>query len=293
MHQKTLRRPCEIRGIGLHSGKEAKIRILPAPANHGVVFRVAGIFGSVEIPARAENVTSTRLSTCLGMRRRRVYTVEHLMAAIFGLELDNLIVEVDGGEVPVLDGSALGFVESLRGAGYTIQPEPKRYIRVLEPIVILGNGRSAALHPSPVPLFSFEIDFPHPAVGVQTRRLHLTPRSFVNEIAKARTFGFEQDLEALQKQRLARGVSLQNCVGLGRDGHVMNPDGLRYPDEFVRHKILDAIGDLSLAGFPLLAEYRGVKSGHAINRTLVRALLERTQSWEWDEPARLSQAEAV
>jgi UDP-3-O-[3-hydroxymyristoyl] N-acetylglucosamine deacetylase len=192
-----------------------------------------------------------------------------------------------------MDGSALPFATALREAGFTIQPEPKRYIRLLEPIVIVGENRSAALYPSPVPLFSFEIDYPHPAVGKQAKRVRLTPRAFVQEIAGARTFGFEQDLETLRKERLARGVSLANCVGLGRDGALLNPEGLRYEDEFVRHKILDAIGDLSLAGFPLLAEYRGVKSGHAINRTLVRALLERTRSWEWAEPARLAQAEAV
>ena len=191
MHQKTLRRPCEIQGIGLHSGKEARIRILPAPVNHGVVFRVGGRFGrTVDIPARTEFVTSTKLSTCLGAWGRRVCTVEHLMAAIFGLELDNLAVEVEGGEVPVMDGSAIAFVSALREAGFTIQAEPKRYIRVLEPIVVEREERSAALYPSPVPLFSFEIDFPHPAVGVQSRRIHLTPRAFVTEIAQARTFGF-------------------------------------------------------------------------------------------------------
>jgi len=293
MHQKTIRRPCEIQGIGLHTGREARIRLLPAPPDHGIMFRVGGRFGKVDIPARSEFVTSTRLSTCLGKRHRRVYTVEHLMAALFGLELDNLLVEVDGNEVPVMDGSALAFVEHLREAGFTIQPAPKRYIRVLQPITIHGEDRSASLLPSPVPLFSFEIEFPHPAINVQTKRLHLTPRSFVHEIAPARTFGFERDLEKLQKQRLARGVSLDNCVGLGRDGHVMNPGGLRFADEFVRHKILDAIGDLSLAGFPLLAEYRGVKSGHAINRKLVRALLAGTDSWEWAEAATLAQAEAV
>jgi UDP-3-O-[3-hydroxymyristoyl] N-acetylglucosamine deacetylase len=293
MHQKTIRRSCEIQGIGLHTGKEARIRILPAPPNHGVVFRVGGRFGSVDIPARSEFVASTRLSTCLGMRGRRVYTVEHLMAAVFGLELDNILIEVDGNEVPVMDGSSIAFVEHLREAGFTIQSEPKRYIRVLKPITILGDDRSAALLPSPVPLFSFEIDFPHPAINVQTKRLHLTPRAFVNELARARTFGFEQDLEKLQKARLARGVSLDNCVGLGRDGHVMNPGGLRYADEFVRHKMLDAVGDLSLAGFPIIAEYRGVKSGHAINRKLVRALLESADGWEWTEPASIEQAEAV
>jgi UDP-3-O-[3-hydroxymyristoyl] N-acetylglucosamine deacetylase len=293
MHQKTIRRPCDIEGIGLHSGKDARIRILPAPVNHGIVFRVAGRLGSAELPARAEFVARSKLSTCLAFRRQRICTVEHLLAAVFGLELDNLVIEVEGGEVPVMDGSAIAFVNSLRGAGYTIQPEPKRYIRVLEPVIIQGETRSASLFPSPVPLFSFEIDYPHPAVQAQSRKIHLTPRTFVTEIAQARTFGFEQDLQALLKQGLSRGVSLENCVGLGRDGSVLNPGGLRYPDEFVRHKILDAIGDLALAGFPLLAEYRGVKSGHAINLKLVKALLDRPQGWEWSEPARLSPAQAV
>ena len=293
MHQKTIRRSCAVHGIGLHSGKDTRIVIHPAPPGHGVRFRLKRRFRDVEIPARVEFVKSTKLSTCLGTWWARVCTVEHLMSALMGLELDNVLVEVQGNEVPVMDGSALPHVEALREAGFTVQPAPRRSIRVLEPIVIERDDRSAALYPSPVPIFDFEIRFDHPAIQVQSKRLHLTPRSFVNEIAPARTFGFERDLAQLQKANLSRGVSLDNCVGLGQDGRVMNPGGLRFADEFVRHKMLDAIGDLAMTGAPLLAEYRGVKAGHAINRTLVKALLERTQSWEWAEPAALESAQAV
>jgi UDP-3-O-[3-hydroxymyristoyl] N-acetylglucosamine deacetylase len=292
MHEKTVRQPCEIRGIGLHSGKDARIVIHPSPPGHGVRFRLKRRFRAVELPARVEHVKSTKLSTCLGTWWARVCTVEHLMAAFAGLELDNVLVEVEGNEVPVMDGSALPHVEALRAAGFTVQAAPKRIIRVLEPVVIERDDRSAALYPSPVPIFDFEIRFDHPAIQVQSKRLLLTPRSFVTEIAPARTFGFERDLEKLQRENLSRGVSLDNCVGLGQDGRVMNPGGLRFSDEFVRHKILDAIGDLAMAGAPLLAEYRGVKAGHAINRTLVKTLLERKQSWEWAEPATLETAQA-
>jgi UDP-3-O-[3-hydroxymyristoyl] N-acetylglucosamine deacetylase len=293
MHQKTIRRSCEIHGIGLHSGKDTRIAVHPAPPGHGVRFLLKRRFRDVEFPARVEYVKSTKLSTCLGTWRARVRTVEHLMSALVGLELDNVLVEVEGSEVPVMDGSALPHVETLREAGFTVQPAPKRVIRVLEPIVIEREDRSAGLYPSPVPIFDFEIRFDHPAIQVQTKRLHLTPRSYVNEIAPARTFGFERDLEQLQRAHLSRGVSLDNCVGLSQDGRVMNPGGLRFADEFVRHKILDAIGDLAMAGAPLLAEYRGVKAGHAMNRSLVRTLLERTQSWEWAELGTLESAQAV
>jgi len=292
MHQKTLRRPCEIRGTGLHSGQDTRIVIHPAPPGRGIRFLLKRPFRDVEIPARVKHVKSTRLSTCLGNWWARVCTVEHLMSAFMGLELDNALVQVEGGEVPVMDGSAMPLVEAMRASGFTVQPAPKRYIRVLEPVVIERDDRLAALYPSPVPIFDFEIRFDHPAVQVQTKRLRLSPRTFVTEIAPARTFGFERDLEQLQKERLARGVSLGNCVGLGQDGGIMNPGGLRFPDEFVRHKMLDAIGDLAMAGAPLLAEYRGVKAGHAINRTLVKTLLARAQSWEWAEPADLDSAQA-
>jgi UDP-3-O-[3-hydroxymyristoyl] N-acetylglucosamine deacetylase len=293
MHEKTLRRPCEIRGIGLHTGQEARIVIYPAPPRHGISFRVKRRFGDLEIPARAQYVKRTKLSTCLGRWGTRVCTVEHLMSAFVGLELDNAVVEVWGGEVPVMDGSAMPLVEAMRATGFAVQPVAKRYIRVLEPVVIEQADRSAALLPCPVPIFDFEIRFNHPAIDVQTKRLLMTPRSFVTEIAPARTFGFEEDLARYQRENLSHGVSLDNCVGLGSDGRIMNPEGLRYPDEFVRHKILDAIGDLAMAGSPLLAEYRGIKAGHALNHSLVMALLDRKQAWEWIEAQELGTAEAV
>lgn len=292
MHQKTLRKPCEIRGIGLHSGREAWIALHPAPADHGVVFRLHQDGRVVELPARARHVTRTHLSTCLGHDGARVDTVEHLLAALAGLEVDNVLVEVQGGEVPVLDGSSQPFVTRLRAAGLKPLSAPKRFLRLLEPIRLGDGDREAALYPSAEPAYFCSIDFAHPAVGRQALALRLSPRTFVDELAAARTFGFEEDLYRLRRRGLALGGSLHNAVGLGRDGSVLNPEGLRFADEFVRHKLLDAVGDLALAEYPILAEYRGVKAGHSLNLQLVQTLLERPGLWEMVESAGQPKAQA-
>lgn len=280
MHQKTLRKPIEIGGIGLHSGKDVRITLQPAPIDHGIVFRVDNDGRIADIPAKAEFVTRTRLSTCLGRDGIQVCTVEHLLAAVVGLEIDNLLIEVDGCEVPVMDGSAAPYATRIRHAGFKIQPAPRQYLRLLKPIRLEEGDICAELRPSNTPVYYCKIDFDHPAVGVQELRVELDPDTFVAEVAKARTFGFEEDIQTLREQGLALGGGLQNAVGLGRDGTVLNPEGLRYDDEFVRHKILDAVGDMALAGVPLLAEYRGVKSGHTHNLKLVQTLLAHPDKWE-------------
>ncbi|MBI4081711.1 MAG: UDP-3-O-[3-hydroxymyristoyl] N-acetylglucosamine deacetylase [Candidatus Lambdaproteobacteria bacterium] len=280
MYQTTLRNPCHIRGIGLHSGTEASLTLLPAPPNHGVVFRVVGKSGTIEIPARMEHVTRTQLSTCLGLGETEVCTVEHLLAALRGLEIDNVVILTQGSEIPVMDGSAMPFVRHVLEAGRKVQPVLRRYIRLLAPLRVAEGEKAVELRPSPVTVYGLQIEFPHPAIRTQAFELRLTPQSFVTELAASRTFGFEADIEALREQGLALGASLENAVGLGRNGAVLNEGGLRYPDEFVRHKLLDAVGDLSLLPFPLVAEYRGVRAGHSINLKLLQALAARPDLWE-------------
>jgi UDP-3-O-[3-hydroxymyristoyl] N-acetylglucosamine deacetylase len=280
MYQSTLRGPCRILGIGLHSGQHTGITLLPAPVNSGIVFRVREGDRQVDIPARSEYVVGTTLNTTLGRDEQQVCTVEHLLAALAGLEIDNAIIVTDGHEIPAMDGSAQPFVTRIMEVGRKIQPTLRQYLRILEPVYVQNGDRFAGLYPAVASSFVFSIDFNHPAIQTQTFRVRLTPQTFVSELARARTFGFIEDLETLKERGLARGAGLENAVGLSREGQVLNGEGLRYPDEFVRHKIVDAIGDLSLAGHPILGEYRGIKSGHMMNSRLLVALAERTQSWE-------------
>jgi UDP-3-O-[3-hydroxymyristoyl] N-acetylglucosamine deacetylase len=281
MQQYTLRAPCHVYGTGLHTGLAARTTILPAAPDTGIWFRLFSAGRQVEFPATHESVVRTTLSTCLGRGGVEVCTVEHLLAALAGLEIDNAIVETDGPEVPAMDGSAQPFVARIMEVGRKVQSAPRRYIKVLEPIVVEAEDKQAGLYPSSGPAYSFLIDFDNPGIQTQSLKLFLTPQTFVAQLAKARTFGFVEDLLSLQHKGLALGAGLENAVGLDPHGAVLNPDGLRYKDEFVRHKILDAIGDLSLAGTPILAEYRGIKSGHQLNHALVRRLAEQTERWEY------------
>jgi UDP-3-O-[3-hydroxymyristoyl] N-acetylglucosamine deacetylase len=246
----------------------------------GIVFRVNEGERQVDIPARPENVVRTRLNTTVGKHGLEIGTVEHLLAALIGLSIDNVVVLTHGVEIPAMDGSALPFVSRIMEVGRQVQAAPKRYLRVTAPIGVEEDGKFAGLYPAVTPLYSFTIDFPHPVVRSQSLKLRLTPQTFVSQLAKARTFGFEEDLQRLNDQGLALGVSLANVVGLGKDGTVLNEGGLRFADEFVRHKILDAVGDLALLGYPILAEYRGIKSGHALNLKLMEALAEHPDHWE-------------
>jgi UDP-3-O-[3-hydroxymyristoyl] N-acetylglucosamine deacetylase len=292
MYQSTLRAPCKIRGVGLHSGQCTGITLLPAPVNSGVVFRVKEGERQVDIPARSEYVVGTMLNTTLGREDQQVCTVEHLLAALAGLEIDNAIVVTDGHEIPAMDGSAQPFVARIMEVGRKVQPALRQYLRMLEPVFVQDGDRFAGLYPAATTAFVFSIDFDHPAIQTQSYRVRPTPQTFVAELARARTFGFIEDLEDLQQQGLARGAGVDNAVGLSREGKVLNAEGLRYPDEFVRHKILDAIGDLSLAGYPILGEFRGVKSGHRLHNRLLAALSQQPACWELIAPG-VHSAQAV
>ncbi len=293
MYQQTLRSPCLIHGIGLHSGKEASISLLPAPVDTGIVFRVNKGKQQVEIPAKPEFVTRTNLNTGLGSKGVEIATVEHLLAAMAGLEIDNVVVLTHGTEIPAMDGSAQPFVSRIMEVGRQMQLAPRHYLKVLAPIVVEEGEKSAGLYPSQEQVYSCAVDFPHPVVGRQALRLNISPQIFISELAKARTFGFEEEINMLHSQGLALGAGLENAVGLGKNGTVLNGDGLRYPDEFVRHKILDALGDMSLIGHPILAEYRGVKSGHTMNLKLLQALAELPAHWEIVTDSDLPKAKAV
>ena len=280
MQQYTLRAPCHVYGTGLHTGQATQVTLLPAPPDTGIRFRVFAGGRQVEFPATHESVVRTNLSTCLGRDGVEVCTVEHLLAALAGLEIDNAMIESEGPEVPAMDGSAQPFVARIMEVGRKMQSAPRRYIKVLAPIQVEAGDKHAGLYPSVAAAFSFLIEFDNPGIQTQSLKLVLTPQTFVAQLAKARTFGFVEDLQSLQRKGLALGAGLDNAVGLDPQGSVLNPDGLRFKDEFVRHKILDAIGDLSLAGAPILAEYRGIKSGHQLNHQLLRRMVAQPEHWE-------------
>jgi UDP-3-O-[3-hydroxymyristoyl] N-acetylglucosamine deacetylase len=278
-HQHTLARAAPIEGIGLHSGVQVRGAVRPAPANAGISFVRTDLDGDNRIAARAEAVTQTRLGTVIANAAgAQVSTVEHLMSALAGLGVDNAVVELDGGEAPIFDGSAQGFVELIDASGLERQSAERAAIEVLEPIEIVVGGKRAALLPAARFEMAFEIDFPSAAIGAQAIDLALDPAVFRREIAPARTFGFLHEVEALRKMGLARGGSMENCLVIDGDT-LVNSEGLRFPDEFVRHKVLDALGDLYLLGAPLVARFESVRGGHELNNALARALLARPSAW--------------
>lgn len=293
MYQKTLRAPCTIKGMGLHTGEKTAITLMPAPVDTGIVFTSMSQGRQVEIPAHHENVVGTTLSTTLGKDGVEIWTVEHLMAALTGLEIDNCQVRVDGPEIPAVDGSAQPFVSRIMEVGRHLQPAPRRYLKILAPVVVEDDERISAFYPAMTPTYSFMIDFDHQAIQTQSYKVRLNAQSFVSQLSKARTFGFMEDVENLKRNGFARGAGLDNAVGLGGDGSVLNPEGLRYQDEFVRHKLLDAVGDLSLFGFPILGEYRGIKSGHQFNLKLLQALADKPNHWEVITASMEDEARAV
>ncbi|MBD1389964.1 UDP-3-O-acyl-N-acetylglucosamine deacetylase [Neiella sp. HB171785] len=282
MRQRTLKQAIEATGIGLHSGNKVQLVLRPAPVNTGIVFRRTDLDPVVDIPASAELVRETTLCTALvtddGVR---LSTVEHLMAALAGMGIDNVFVEVDAEEIPIMDGSALPFVYLLQQAGVEEQQAAKRFIRIKQPIRVEDGDKWAELSPYNGFRIDFAIDFNHPAIEADTQRkvLDLSACSFVQEISRARTFGFMRDIEYLQANNLALGGSLDNAIVLD-EFKILNTDGLRYNDEFVKHKILDAIGDLYMAGFGIVGEVKAYKSGHALNNMLARAMLAQPEAWE-------------
>ena len=279
-HQKTTVAPAIIAGVGVHTGDRVRLAVRPAPVGTGIVFvRTDVTDRDNRIPVSGEAVVDARLNTMIeNAAGVRLSTIEHLMAAFSALGVSNAVVEVDGPELPILDGSALQFVQLLDRAGFRRQEAPVRYIEILEPIRVQEGDKSAALLPCDRYEMRFEIDFPTPVIGNQVVDFVVDEQTFRDEIMAARTFGFAHEVEALRKAGLARGGSLENAVVIDGD-QILNPGGLRMEREFVKHKALDAIGDLYVLGAPLLGRYEGVKAGHAINNLLVRELLANPQAW--------------
>lgn len=279
--QQTLAKQISCSGVGLHGGMTVNMTILPAAPNTGIVFERVDIEGEARrVPARADAVGQTCLGTVVSNEADvKVSTVEHLMAAFAGCGIDNAVVEVDAPEIPVMDGSSAPFVRLIECAGIQQQAAPRRYIRVKRRVEIADGLKLAALEPHDGFAVDFEIDFDSQAIGRQSARCEFADMTFKTELADARTFGFLRDKEALQQAGLALGASLENTVVIDEDT-VMNEDGLRSADEFVRHKALDAVGDLYLAGAPILGRYSGVRAGHALNNQLLRALLADPAAFE-------------
>ena len=281
IRQKTLKNVIGATGVGLHTGKKVYLTLRPAPVNTGIVFRRVDLDPVAEIPAALDRVSDTRLSTTIEHNGVRVSTVEHLMSAFAGLHIDNAIVELDSDEVPIMDGSAGIFVFLIQSAGIEMQSAPNQFIRISKPIEIRDGDKWARFEPYDGFKVSFSIDFDHPSMqsSAQEATIDLSEISFAKEVSRARTFGFLQDVEALQEAGLARGGSLDNAIVMD-DFRVINDDGLRYGDEFVKHKILDAIGDLYLLGCPLIGSFCAHKSGHGLNNRLLRELDQRQDCWE-------------
>jgi UDP-3-O-[3-hydroxymyristoyl] N-acetylglucosamine deacetylase len=288
--QRTLKNVIRATGVGLHTGDKVYMTLRPAAPNTGIVFRRTDLNPPVDIRARQDNVGDTRLSTTLVNGEARVSTVEHLLSAMAGLGIDNAYVDLSAPEVPIMDGSDGPFVFLLQSAGIEEQNAAKRFIRIKKPIKVSDGDKWASFDPFEGFKVGFSIDFNHPIISKRTSRAEIdfSTTSYVKEVSRARTFGFMRDIEVLREHNLALGGSMDNAVVLD-DYRVLNEDGLRYEDEFVKHKILDAIGDLYLLGHSLIGAYHAHKSGHELNNQLLRALVADTSAWEevsyQDEPA--------
>lgn len=280
-YQTTLKSRAHLSGIGVHSGKPVSIHFSPADADTGVVFHCSDAEGNhKEIRALVSEVGGTELRTVLGDPAGvHVATVEHVMATLFGLGIDNVLVEIDGVEAPILDGSAALLVEAFDQAGIERLAVKRRYIRVLKPVRIENGASWAEFRPHDGTRFEIDIDFDSAAIGRQYLGLDVDAGRFRRDVSRARTFGFMKDVERLWAAGYALGASLENSVVIGDDGRVINMEGLRYPDEFVRHKMLDAVGDLALAGLPIVGRYRSVCGSHRLNVAVVRALLADRSAW--------------
>jgi UDP-3-O-[3-hydroxymyristoyl] N-acetylglucosamine deacetylase len=279
--QRTLKNVIRATGVGLHTGEKVYLTLRPAPVDTGVIFRRIDLPEPVEVRACPENVTDTRLSTTLESNGVRISTVEHLMSAFAGLGIDNAYVDLTAPEVPIMDGSAGPFVFLIQSAGVHEQPAPKRFIRIKKAVEIKEDDKWVRFEPLDGFKVSFTIDFDHPIFrnSSQVASVDFSTTSFVKEVSRARTFGFMRHLETLRQSGLARGGGLDNAIVMD-DFRILNEDGLRYEDEFVKHKILDAIGDLYLLGHPLIGAFSACKSGHALNNRLLRALIADQEAWE-------------
>lgn len=281
IRQRTLKNVIRATGVGLHTGEKVYLTLRPAAPDTGIVFRRVDLDEPVEIPARPENVGETTLSTTLVKGDVRISTVEHLLSALAGLGIDNAYIDLSAPEVPIMDGSAGPFVFLIQSAGIETQNAPKRFIRIKKPVTVQDGDKWVRFEPFDGFKVSFTIDFEHPVFRgrTQTAEIDFSTTSFVKEVSRARTFGFMNQIEMLREMNLALGGNLDNAVVLD-EYRILNEDGLRYDDEFVKHKILDAIGDLYLLGRSLIGAFSGYKSGHALNNRLLRALMADESAWE-------------
>jgi len=281
--QKTVLSNVEITGVGLHSGADIDLCIKPAPADAGITFVRNDITDkNNQIPALWNQVADTQLCTVIANEDGvSVGTIEHLMSALRGLGIDNAIIALNGAEVPIMDGSAMPFIEAIDAVGVQTQKAPRKIIKVLKEVSVMHDGKRVTLKPADGYVFGGEIEFDHPEIGNQKFETQLVNGNFRHDIAEARTFGFLHEVEWMRSQGLAQGGSLDNAIVLDKEeGSVLNPDGLRFEDEFIRHKLLDAIGDLYLAGMPILGAYDGVKAGHAINNEILHELFAHQDAYE-------------
>lgn len=289
VQQRTIKNVIRATGVGLHSGEKVYLTLRPAAIDNGIVFRRVDLDPVVEIPADAELVSETTLCTGLARAGAKVQTVEHLMSALAGLGIDNLHVDLSAAEVPIMDGSAGPFVFLLQSAGIVEQAAPKRFIRIKRAVEVREGDKIARFEPYDGYRLGFTIEFNHPMIPTSQSRaeVEFSTANYIQEVSRARTFGFMRDLEYMRERNLGLGGSMDNAIVLD-EFRVLNDDGLRYADEFVRHKILDAVGDLYLAGRPIIGAFEGFKSGHALNNKLVRALMAERSAWEevtFPEPA--------
>ena len=277
--QTTLARAVSVSGHGLHTGEPATITLNPAPAYTGYVFRRTDL-NHFEIPAAPQYVARVSYATTLMRQGVMISTVEHLLAALAGMGIDNCIIEVDSLEVPILDGSSEPFIEMIEQAGTAALEAPRQFLRVLKRVEVAEGNRRMSISPANRFSISCLIEFPHPMIGTQRRKIEITNGQFAREVASARTFGFLSEIETLRNMGLARGGSLENAIVLTPEGGVMNKEGLRYSDEFVRHKIIDIIGDLALFGMPVLGHVEAERTGHGVHTALVSRVLRNDAAWE-------------
>ena len=278
-YQTTLAQNVALSGTGVHSGKRTNITIKPARENHGIKFRRVDLPGTQDIQALFKLVVDTSLATVLGTNGAIVSTIEHLMASFAGLDIDNALVEVDDYEMPIMDGSAMDFTRALTAAGTIEQDAPKHFIIVKKTIQVQDQDKSVMVLPEPCFKITCSIDFTHPLIGKQKITYDRAKNNFEQEVSRARTFGFIKDLELLRKFSLGKGGSLDNAIVIDKD-RILNEEGLRYPDEFVRHKLLDSLGDFSLLGMPIQGHIITHKSGHTLNHLFIKTFLENKDCWE-------------
>ncbi len=283
--QKTIARPVAISGTGVHSGKITHLTIHPAQENHGIKFRRVDLPGTHDIQALFKRVVDTSLATVIGVNGAIVSTIEHLMASFAGLGIDNALVEIDDYEIPILDGSAKVFTQLIECAGIIEQDAPKHFFIARAPVTVTDQDKSVSVFPEPGFKITCAIDFDHPLIGKQRITFDRAKHNFATQISTARTFGFIQDLELLKKFSLGKGGSLDNAIVIDKD-RILNKEGLRFPDEFVRHKLLDSLGDFSLLGMPIQGHIVTHKSGHALNRLFIETFLANKDAWETG-PAKL------